>query len=68
MSRPRKVERMIPTKLHLPADVVGRVHLLLFSEVHGCCPRGSISEFYARAATAELARIQQEMENGPKES
>ena len=66
MSRPRKVERMIPTKLHLPADIVGKVHLLLYSEVHGCCPRGAISEFYARAARAELARIQQEMDKEKK--
>jgi hypothetical protein len=67
MGRPAKLNRPVDVHLRLPADLVGKVSILLATGIDGGVPLGSISDFYERAARKEIARIMGELkvtENG----
>lgn len=57
--RPRASVPSAEKNLSLPSDLVGRVDLLLFSELEGRVPHGAWSRYIARLIKDDLDRLAQ---------
>jgi hypothetical protein len=70
MGRIKQLNQPVGVHLRLPADLVGRIYLLLYSDAHGGVPYGALSQFYEIALREKLERVdalRKEKENGARE-
>ena len=64
MGRPKLVDGTVPTQIRFKARTLGRLHLLLYSDLAKRVPYGRLSEFVELAVQEKLDNIYQELADG----
>jgi len=64
MARPKRVERSIQKTISFPEELVGRVDLLLFSEVEQKVPFGAWQAYLVRLIKQDLAQQKGSIQRG----